>query len=44
MDTDDKSKVPPMTYDEKTQLSINIHKWPPGDKFVEVSIPVDTLS
>ena len=43
MDTDDESKVPPMTYDEKRQLSLDINKLP-GDKLGKVSILVDSLS
>jgi hypothetical protein len=35
MDTDDESKVPPMTYDEKRQLSLDINKLP-GDKLGKV--------
>ena len=36
LDTDDESKVPPMTYDEKRQLSLDINKLP-GDKLGKVS-------
>ena len=43
MDTDDESKVPPMTYDEKRQLSLDINKLP-GDKLGKVSKPVDVLN
>merc|ERR1740129_2149003 len=35
LDTDDESKVPPMTYDEKRQLSLDINKLP-GDKLGKV--------
>ena len=35
MDTDDESKVVPMTYDEKRQLSLDINKLP-GDKLGRV--------
>merc|ERR1719233_2404779 len=35
METDDESQVPPMTYDEKRQLSLDINKLP-GDKLGKV--------
>jgi hypothetical protein len=42
LDTDDESKVPPMTYDEKRQLSLDINKLP-GDKLGKVSCVQNSL-